>query len=78
MSNQSKANLYAGRLFEATDCQGGTGKTFRISAWGGYLFREMQRRATAETVDFIYENMPRAIFFEDQFKSLQFSLKGCI
>jgi predicted O-methyltransferase YrrM len=50
----------------------------RLSAsppWAGYLFREVQRRATAETVDFIYENMPTAIFFEDQFRLLKFALK---
>lgn len=52
----------------------------RLSAsppWAGYLFREVQKRATIQTVDFIYENMPKAIFFEDQFKLLRFSLKGC-
>jgi predicted O-methyltransferase YrrM len=52
----------------------------RLSAtppWAGYLFREMQKRATEETVNFIYENMPRAIFFEDQFKLLRFSLQKC-
>jgi len=52
----------------------------RLSAtppWSGYLFREMQKRATEETVNFIYENMPRAIFFEDQFKLLRFSLQKC-
>jgi Methyltransferase domain len=50
----------------------------RLSAsppWAGYLFRELQNRATAETVDFIYEQMPTAVFFEDQFKLLRFSLK---
>ena len=51
----------------------------RLSApppWAGYLFREVQIRATAQTADFICENMQKAIFFEDQFKLLRFSLRG--
>jgi predicted O-methyltransferase YrrM len=39
------------------------------------LIREVQRRATDESVDFIYEQMPKAIFFADRFKLLRFSLK---
>ena len=52
----------------------------RLSAsppWAGYLFREVQRRATAQTVDFIYEQMPKAMFFADHFELLRFSLKAC-
>ena len=48
----------------------------RLSAsppWAGYLFREVQKRATAETVDFISANMPDAIFFEDQLRLLRFA-----
>jgi predicted O-methyltransferase YrrM len=39
------------------------------------LIREVQRRATDQSVDFIYEKMPKAIFFEDRFKLLRFCLK---
>jgi predicted O-methyltransferase YrrM len=50
----------------------------RLSASVPYtasLIREVQRRATHQSVDFIYKNMPTAIFFEDRLKLLRFCLK---
>jgi hypothetical protein len=39
------------------------------------LWRQVQKRATQESVDFIYNNMTEAVFLSDRFKLINYALK---